>query len=34
MDVALMKKLDKQGLIFVLLHSVVFLNVAADFLFF
>lgn len=34
MDMNLMRKLDKQGIIFALLHSVVFLNVTANFLLF
>jgi hypothetical protein len=33
MDTELMKKIDKQGLIFVLLHTVILLNLAVEFLF-
>lgn len=34
MDVKLMKKLDRQGLLFAFVHTVILLNVAADFVFF
>ncbi len=33
MDVQLMKKLDRQGLLFALVHTIVLLNVAVDFIF-
>ena len=32
MDTALMKKLDKQGLLFVALHTFILVNLAAEFL--
>ncbi len=34
MDLQLMKKLDRQGLLFALVHTVVLLNVAIDFVLF
>lgn len=33
MDVQLMKTLDRQGLLFALVHTIVLLNVAVDFIF-
>lgn len=32
MDLAIMKKLNKQGFIFAALHSIIFLNLAAELL--
>lgn len=33
MDLAVMKKLNRQGLLFTVLHSVIILNLALEFLF-
>ncbi len=33
MDLQLMKKLDRQGLLFALVHTIVLLNVAVDFVY-
>lgn len=32
MDLAVMKKLDKQGFIFAVIHSIIFVNFAAELL--